>query len=68
MRTGWWSDKNTNEGFVSLFWKGLRSFKDIFFLGVAMHIKNERGTRFWIDKWCLKVHLEKLFPQHFARA
>ena len=31
-----------------------------------MNVKNGRGTRFWIDKWCSKVHLEKLFPQLFT--
>ena len=66
--TGWLSDKNINEGFASLFWKGLRSVKDIFFSGVAMTVNDGRGTRFWVDRWCSKVPLEKLFPQLYARA
>jgi len=30
----------------SFFWKGLRSIKDLFFLGIAVEIGNDRGTRF----------------------
>jgi len=48
--------------------KGLNSLKDIFFLGVAMEVKNGRGTRFWSAKWCSRVPSEKLFPQIFALA
>ena len=66
--TGWWSDKCINVTFSSPFWKGVRSVKDIFFLGVAMDVKNGRGTRFWIDKWCSNISLGVFFSELFLIA
>jgi len=33
-----------------------------------MNVKNGRGISFWLNKWCSRVPLEKLFPQMFAVA
>jgi len=60
---GWWSDRYINEDHHPFFWKGLRSVKDIFFLGIAMEVKNENGTRFGIDKRYSNVPLGLLFSE-----
>jgi len=45
---------------------GIISVKDIFFLGIAMNVRNMMGTRFWLDKYCSNVPLGQLFPDLFS--
>ena len=64
--TGWWSDICISVGPFFSFWKGLKSVKDIFFLGIKMDVTNEWGSSFWIDKWCSSVPPGLRFLKIFA--
>jgi len=66
--SGWWPDRCINGASSSPFWKGMALVKDIFFLGIVKYVKNGRGTRFWLDRWCFPVPLGVLFPDVFSLA
>jgi len=66
--TGWWSDRCINNSSSSPLWKEMRGVNDIFFLALAMEVKDGRGMRFWEDKWRSLTPLKNLFPDLYVVA
>jgi len=46
----------------------LFAVKDIFLSGITMEIKDDRGTRFWQDKWYSVIPLGSLFRPVYSQA
>jgi len=46
----------------------MKKVKDIFFIAIAMEVKNGRTMRFWEDKWCSSVPLGTIFLELYSVA
>ena len=46
----------------------MSAVKDILLRYCAKDIKNGRGTRFWLDKWCSATTLGSLFQPFYSQA
>ena len=60
-RMGWWTDMCINEGSSFPFLKRYEILQGHFLFRGSEEGQWRRGTRFWLDKWCLNIPLGVLF-------
>ena len=62
--TGWCLTNALMRFFFS-FSERIEGLQGFFFLGIEMDMNNERGTKFWMDRWCTNVPSYMFFPDFF---